>query len=55
MAKSVREIATLELATVEPEQDLHEALALMVSDEVRRLPVGEVVEEILQPTTTARE
>jgi CBS domain-containing protein len=65
--------------TVEPEQDLDEALALMARHQVRRLPVveqgqlvgmlaqadvaleakeknvGEMVEEISQPTSTERE
>ena len=37
----VDEIASRDLVTVEPEQDLDEALALMASHQVRRLPVVE--------------
>ena len=37
----VDEIASRELVTVEPEQDLDEALALMARHQVRRLPVVE--------------
>lgn len=37
----VEEIASHELVTVEPEQDLDEALALMARHKVRRLPVLE--------------
>jgi CBS domain-containing protein len=37
----VDEIASRELVTVEPEQDMDEALALMASHQVRRLPVVE--------------
>jgi CBS domain-containing protein len=75
----VDEVASRELVTVEPEQDLDEALALMARHQVRRLPVveqgrlvgmlaqadvaleakekkvGEVVEQISQPTSTERE
>jgi CBS domain-containing protein len=40
-AVTVDEIATRELVTVEPEQDLDEALALMAHHQVRRLPVVE--------------
>lgn len=37
----VEEIASHDLVTVEPEQDLDEALALMARHQVRRLPVVE--------------
>lgn len=37
----VDEVASHELVTVEPEQDLDEALALMARHQVRRLPVVE--------------
>jgi CBS domain-containing protein len=37
----VREIASTNLVTVEPEQDLDEALSLMAKHQVRRLPVVE--------------
>ena len=37
----VEEIASLTLVTVDPEQDLDEALRLMAEHEVRRLPVVE--------------
>jgi CBS domain-containing protein len=38
---SVREIASTDLITVDPQQDLDEALRLMASHQVRRLPVVE--------------
>lgn len=38
---NVREIATTDLVTVDPQQDLDEALGLMASHQVRRLPVVE--------------
>jgi CBS domain-containing protein len=38
---TVREVATTDLVTVDPEQDLGEALRLMASNQVRRLPVVE--------------
>lgn len=38
---SVREIASTELVTVDPQQDLDEALRLMATHQVRRLPVVE--------------
>ena len=38
---NVGEVASRDLVTVEPEQDLDEALALMARDRVRRLPVVE--------------
>jgi len=38
---SVREIASTELVTVNPQQELDEALRLMASHQVRRLPVIE--------------
>ena len=37
----VEEIASLTLVTIDPEQDLDEALRLMAKHEVRRLPVVE--------------
>jgi len=40
-AVKVDEVASRELVTVEPEQDLDEALALMARHQVRRLPVVE--------------
>jgi CBS domain-containing protein len=36
---SVREVASTDLVTVDPQQDLDEALRLMASNQVRRLPV----------------
>jgi CBS domain-containing protein len=38
---TVREIASTDLVTVDPQQDLDEALQLMASKQVRRLPVVE--------------
>jgi len=38
---SVREVASTDLVTIDPEQDLDEALSLMASHQVRRLPVVE--------------
>src|ERR1041385_4552400 len=38
---TVREVATTRLVTVDPEQDLDEALRLMAQNQVRRLPVVE--------------
>jgi CBS domain-containing protein len=38
---SVREIASTDLVTVDPQQDLDEALRLMAQHQVRRLPVVE--------------
>ena len=40
-AVSVREIASTDLITVDPQQDLDEALQLMADYQVRRLPVCE--------------
>jgi CBS domain-containing protein len=40
-AVEVDEVASRELVTVEPDQDLDEALALMARHQVRRLPVVE--------------
>jgi CBS domain-containing protein len=40
-AVSVREIASTDLITVDPQQDLDEALRLMASNQIRRLPVVE--------------
>jgi CBS domain-containing protein len=37
----VREVASKDLVTIEPQQDLDEALRLMASYQVRRLPVVE--------------
>jgi CBS domain-containing protein len=79
-AVTIADIASRELVTVEPDQDLDEALALMARHQVRRLPVveedgqlvgilaqadvaleakekkaGELLEQISQPTSTARE
>jgi CBS domain-containing protein len=38
---TVREVATTELVTVDPHQDLDEALRLMAEHQVRRVPVVE--------------
>jgi CBS domain-containing protein len=38
---TVREVASTDLVTVDPQQDLDEALRLMASKQVRRLPVVE--------------
>jgi len=38
---SVRELASTDLVTIDPQQDLDEALRLMASHQVRRLPVVE--------------
>jgi CBS domain-containing protein len=38
---AVREVATSNLVTIDPEQDLDEALRLMAQHQVRRLPVVE--------------
>jgi CBS domain-containing protein len=38
---SVREVASTDLVTIDPEQDLDEALRLMAQHKVRRLPVVE--------------
>jgi CBS domain-containing protein len=38
---TVREVASTDLVTVDPQQDLDEALRLMASYQVRRLPVVE--------------
>jgi CBS domain-containing protein len=40
-AVTVREVASTDLVTVDPQQDLGEALRLMASNQVRRLPVVE--------------
>jgi CBS domain-containing protein len=37
----VREVATTKLVTIDPDQDLDEALRLMAKNQVRRLPVVE--------------
>jgi CBS domain-containing protein len=41
VSTSVREIASTDLVTVDPQQDLDEALRLMAQHQVRRLPVVE--------------
>lgn len=38
---AVREVASTDLVTIDPEQDLGEALRLMAANQVRRLPVVE--------------
>jgi CBS domain-containing protein len=38
---TVREVASTDLVTVDPQQDLGDALQLMASNQVRRLPVVE--------------
>lgn len=38
---TVREVATTRLVTIDPDQDLDEALRLMAKNQVRRLPVVE--------------
>ena len=38
---TVREVASKDLVTIDPSQDLDEALRLMASNQVRRLPVVE--------------
>jgi CBS domain-containing protein len=38
---TVREVASKDLVTIDPQQDLSEALRLMASHQVRRLPVVE--------------
>ena len=38
---SVREVASTDLVTIDPQQDLDDALQLMASHQVRRLPVVE--------------
>ena len=38
---SVREVASTDLVTIDPQQDLDDALKLMASHQVRRLPVVE--------------
>ena len=38
---TVREVASTDVVTIDPEQDLSEALRLMASNQVRRLPVVE--------------
>jgi CBS domain-containing protein len=40
-ATTVREVASTDLVTVDPQQDLDEALRLMAQHQVRRLPVVE--------------
>ena len=40
-ATTVREIASTELVTIDPQQDLDEAVRLMAQHQVRRLPVVE--------------
>ena len=51
----VEEVASRDLVTVEPEQDLDEALALMARHQVRRLPVverGQLVGMLAQADVT---
>jgi CBS domain-containing protein len=38
---TVREVASTDLVTIDPQQDLDEALRLMASNQIRRLPVVE--------------
>jgi len=38
---SVREVATTQVVTIDPDQDLDEALKLMAKNQIRRLPVVE--------------
>jgi CBS domain-containing protein len=38
---TVREVATTKIVTIDPEQDLDDALRLMAKNQVRRLPVVE--------------
>ena len=38
---TVREVATTSVVTIDPEQDLDEALRLMAQNQIRRLPVVE--------------
>jgi CBS domain-containing protein len=38
---AVREVASTDLVTIDPQQDLGEALQLMARNQVRRLPVVE--------------
>ena len=40
-ATTVRDVASTELVTVDPQQELYEALRLMARNQVRRLPVVE--------------
>ena len=40
-ATTVREVATTDIVTIEPDRDLAEALQLMAKHQVRRLPVVE--------------
>ena len=40
-ATAVREVASTDLVTIDPEQELDEALRLMAENQVRRLPVVE--------------
>jgi CBS domain-containing protein len=63
---TVREIASTDLVTVDPEQDLDEAVRLMAQHQVRRLPVVEEdgrlvgvlaqadVAELAEPVKTGR-
>jgi len=55
----VREVASKDLVTVDPQQDLDEALRLMAKHQVRRLPVveedGRLVGVVAQPTSPAME
>lgn len=40
-ATTVREVASIDLVTVDPQQDLDEALRLMAEHQIRRVPVVE--------------
>jgi len=40
-AVAVREVASTDLVTIDPQQDLNEVLRLMASNQLRRLPVVE--------------
>jgi CBS domain-containing protein len=55
----VREVASTDLVTIDPQQDLDEALRLMASNQVRRLPVvaedGRLVGVLARPTSPARQ
>jgi CBS domain-containing protein len=54
---SVKDVASHELRTVEPEEDLDEALRLMAQEQVRRLPVveGDRLVGILAQADVARD
>jgi CBS domain-containing protein len=54
---TARDVASTQLVTVEPEQDLDAALRLMASNQVRRLPVveGDRLVGVLAQADVARE